>query len=325
MDSTIIAAIIGFLGMIIAAIIGKASKSEEKKKTSQKSGNNRQTARWGFVISIATFALGASTLVLSLLIYLQSNRIDTKEGTLTTGIVVDEPTAAVETSVYSPVPSESTEKVETEYEPPYILPGTTKTFGHFEQDNKDLNGAETIEWIALAQNDNEVLIVSVLGLEAFSYYKGEGASDWENSSIRAWLNGTFYQNAFSAEEKDNIIQETIIQHKNKDYPYCKQGADTLDCVFLLSLEEYTEYIYNNGNIDTECCYGIPSTYVAEKLKADITSETQWWWLRTSSGDNTTACAVTGYGVIDYGFKSIHNTTGMVRPAMWVNADWWDSL
>lgn len=99
--------------MIIAAIIGKATKSENKKKTSQKNGNNRQTARWGFVISIATFALGASTLVLSLLIYLQSNRIDTKEGTLTTGIVVDEPTAAVETSVYSPVPSESTEKVET--------------------------------------------------------------------------------------------------------------------------------------------------------------------------------------------------------------------
>lgn len=98
--------------MIIAAIIGKATKSENK-KTSQKNGNNRQTARWGFVISIATFALGASTLVLSLLIYLQSNRIDTKEGTLTTGIVVDEPTAAVETSVYSPVPSESTEKVET--------------------------------------------------------------------------------------------------------------------------------------------------------------------------------------------------------------------
>lgn len=322
MDSTIIAAIIGFLGMIIAAFIGKASESE--RKTSQNSENNKRTVRWGFAVSIATFLLGASTLVMSLLIYLQSNRVDTNEDALTS-IVVDEPTASVETTEFSSIPNESTEKVETEYEPPYILPGTTKAFGHYEQDNKDLNGAETIEWIALAQNDNEVLIVSVLGLEASSYYKGEGASDWENSSIRAWLNGTFYQNAFSAEEKDNIIQKTIIQHKNKDYPYCKQGADTLDSVFLLSLEEYTEYIYNNGNIDTEYRYGIPSTYVSEKLKADITSETQWWWLRTSSGDNTTACAVTGYGVIDYGFKSIHNTTGMVRPAMWVNADWWDSL
>lgn len=241
----------------------------------------------------------------------------------------------VPTSTETVIPTESETVVlasteidtptEFEAEPPLVLLGTTKKFGHYEQDDIELNGSEAIEWIALTQEEDKVLIISVSGLESLPYYKGEGTSDWKNSSIRAWLNGTFYQTAFSDEEKANIVEETIIQHKNRDFPDCEQGEDTTDNVFLLSLEEYTEYLYKGGNIDVKYRKGIPSIYVAGKLKGDITDNTFWWWLRTSSRYNTTACTVTGHGEIDYGNKSIHSTKGMVRPAMWVKADWWNEL
>ncbi|MGM9660687.1 MAG: DUF6273 domain-containing protein [Faecousia sp.] len=207
--------------------------------------------------------------------------------------------------------------------PPQVLPGSIIKLGHYEQDNRDLNGSEAIEWIALVQEENKVLAISVLGLDSLPYHKGEGPSDWSSSSVRDWLNGSFYQTAFSKEERTHIIETDIVQHKNKDYPACEQGENTTDNVFLLSAEEYIEYLFDNGNIDIKYRDGIPSAYAIEQHVNLSNGTYSWWWLRTSSEYNNAACSVNGKGSINYGQRSIHSTSGMVRPAMWVSADLWN--
>lgn len=47
---------------------------------------------------------------------------------------------------------------DSETDAPNVVPGTIKQLGHYEQDNKEINGTESIEWIALTQDNDEVLI-----------------------------------------------------------------------------------------------------------------------------------------------------------------------
>lgn len=204
-----------------------------------------------------------------------------------------------------------------------ITPGKTFKFGNYEQDNNEVNGAESIKWIALAQENNEVLLISALGLESFPYDQSDQFSDWSNSSLRTWLNGEFYSDAFSDEEKKSILEKELTQHRNNDYPYTDQGEATLDRVFLLSSQEYLTYIHGNGNIRQQDRYGKPSiaakqNYTAEK-KLDLSNNKYcWWWLRTSGKDLDSACCVTAYGELNPGQKDINTIGGLVRPAIWIN-------
>ena len=199
--------------------------------------------------------------------------------------------------------------------------GAIIELGRYEQDGDKSNGAEPIEWIVLAEEDNEALIVSVLGLDTLPYEDSRSSVDWENCSARVWLEDTFYENAFTDEEKRSIAEKEIVQHKNKGYPYSDQGNNTIDHVFLLSAEEYIGYLYDNVAIDAQYREGIPSAYVLQKgidkyeyYKGDRC----WWWLRTSSAYNEKACFVAAMGPSEvYVGYPINKLGGMIRPAMWI--------
>lgn len=211
----------------------------------------------------------------------------------------------------------SEETTETSLEIPYLLPGSTITLGRYEQDNNKANGAEEIQWLVLRQEGDELLLISVLGLDTLPYARGKETSDWEHSAIREWLNTTFYQTAFSAEERAVIVEKTVFQDENEDYPHTRQGNDTLDHVFLLSSREYEEYMKTSNNIALESCYGTPSRYAVKQGASLYNDLYCWWWLRTSSRSNDIACTVSPYGVFDPNSSSIRSTKVMVRPAMWV--------
>lgn len=202
-----------------------------------------------------------------------------------------------------------------------LKPGEIIELGRYEQDGKTTNGAEPIEWLVLAAEDNEVLIVSVLGLETLPYEESQHSVDWENCSSRAWLEESFYENAFTDSEKRSIIEKEVIQHKNKGYPYADQGNNTMDHIFLLSTEEYITYLYDNNDIDPQFREGIPSEYVLQKdiEKYDYhKGERCWWWLRTSSAYNEKACFVAAMGPSEvYVGYPVNKLGGIIRPAMWM--------
>ena len=198
-----------------------------------------------------------------------------------------------------------------------VVPGSLLELGAYEQDNNTVNGAEPIRWLVLARDGNEALVISVLGLDTLPYEDTQKTADWESCSLRAWLNGTFYEEAFSQKDKAQIATKEIVQHPNKGYPSSNQGDNTVDHVFLLSAEEYSAYLYDNETIDAEYQCGTPSEYCKGK-KIDLYNDKYcWWWLRTASKYNQYACNATAYGSLDYGSSGIHDRGGLVRPAMWI--------
>lgn len=294
MDSTIIAAIITAVGAIIAEIIGRWPNSEH-------SGGWRRT-----LVGISRIL---AVILLALMLVIAYN-LGKKSCSTPQPAETTEP---VQTS-------ETTHPAETGKEAIKVPIGSIKKFGSYEQDKKETNGTEDLEWVVLAQEDNRILMVSRSGIEAAKYNYEKSNTDWENSTIRQWLNGTFLDEAFTEEEQAYIVAATIIQHKNRDNPTCDQGKETTDKVFLMSAWEYEAYMCNNGNVAETYRCGTPSKVIRSKveLSNDLYS---WWWLRTSARDGEHACAVTAYGSVNYTSHEV-NAIGMVRPAMWVSAELW---
>lgn len=160
------------------------------------------------------------------------------------------------------------------------------------------------EWIVLDKQDGRTLVISKNVLESRAYHAEGGAVTWENSEIRSYLNGEFYEKKFSAEEKKKIIDTELKNSFNSQYGIAG-GNDTIDKVFLLSLHEAEKYMGSG----VELLRGI-----------DInTGEVTWWHLRSPGEAADVAASVNAIGLIDYHgvFDGVTDPTGGVRPAMWV--------
>ena len=81
--------------------------------------------------------------------------------------------------------------------------GDVITFGKYEQDNDLSNGSEDIEWIVLDKKDGNLLLLSKYGLDTKVVCDNADISyeaTWETSNTRLWLNGDFYDSAFSSDD-----------------------------------------------------------------------------------------------------------------------------
>lgn len=62
------------------------------------------------------------------------------------------------------------------------------------------NGAEQIEWMVLAVEGDEALLLSKYALDTQPYHDVEVDITWEKCTLRTWLNETFLAAAFDAGE-----------------------------------------------------------------------------------------------------------------------------
>ena len=84
--------------------------------------------------------------------------------------------------------------------------GNSVLFGTYEQDDDTDNGPEPIEWIVLDVQDGKALLLSRYGLEQMIDKDSYRSTDsWETCVQREWLNGTFYDSAFTETEKSAIL------------------------------------------------------------------------------------------------------------------------
>ena len=118
--------------------------------------------------------------------------------------------------------------------------GDIVTYGNYEQDGFYSNGEETIEWIVIARDrDNHALLLSRYCLDALPYNEDGGDVTWEDSSIRAWLNGEFLESAFGGDPNGFIC---TTECKTKDGRSGTDGGEnTMDRIFLLAVDEVTQY------------------------------------------------------------------------------------
>lgn len=126
-------------------------------------------------------------------------------------------------------------------------------YGRYEQDRRDSNGSEPVEWIVIAKEDDRMLLMSacVLDTHIFSTSARDNMC-WADSDLRIWLNEQFYSNVFSEEEKKEVLLSKL---RNEEYQSWTQTYvsektdDSEDYVFLLSIQEAEEYLDFDASFD----------------------------------------------------------------------------
>lgn len=173
---------------------------------------------------------------------------------------------------------------------------------------------EPIEWIVLTVKDDRVLLLSKYALACKKYNDTYTSVTWENSSLRHWLNTIFINDAFNNEEQEKII-DAVLNNSNNLMFNTLGGNDTVDKVFLLSIEDVEEYLKNFSK-----CSCHPSKYSINNNVWIGENDCCYQWLR-GSGDcqESVACIRDGGGVTNYGVDVDTETNG-VRVALWLKID-----
>ena len=139
------------------------------------------------------------------------------------------------------------------------------------------------------------------------YWVGEGLFNegtqtgvtWEESSVRAWLNGEYYNSTFSDAEKHLIMETEVVTPDNTTLKakgiIIPGGNPTKDKLFLLSSDEAGKYFKNNDERE------LPNPH-------SIFNKS--WLLRTNH------TCVDGSGNIYTGYS--HKVREAIRPAMRVD-------
>lgn len=152
--------------------------------------------------------------------------------------------------------------------------------------NADPDVASHIEWLVIKREEGMALVVSESALEYLPFDTG-GNSAWTNSSLRSWLNGEFYQSAFTDEEKALIVSAG--------------NGGSEDKVFLLSCDEaatmFTRAVSPNKSTAT----------IYTQLKIPKGNELYCWQkdgFFSESGTDSIPCS----------------DPGLIFPAMWIKIE-----
>ena len=160
--------------------------------------------------------------------------------------------------------------------------------------------------IAVDAKNERVLLLADSVLDDMKMYLDGPGSTWKDSSIRAYLNGEFYNDAFSDAEKEDIAAVSI-SNKAAERSDRSDDAATVDSVFLLSEEEVLLYLPNE---EDRLVISIQGTGYAE------------WWLRTSCWDEddevSTFLLIWDDGRLDTTGGLSTNIRKYVRPALWLD-------
>ena len=197
--------------------------------------------------------------------------------------------------------------------------GDTILFGTYEQDNNSFNGKENIEWIVVAKEDNKLLVISDKALDCKQYNTSYADVTWEGSSLRKWINGTFLNVAFSAEEQAQIQNTSVSADKNPKYS-TNPGNATTDKVFLLSITEAEKYFTTDES--RKCAptaYAeAQGAYTSDSNKTAFSETTCSWWMRSPGSYQNWAAFVYNDGSIYCSGDYVLTNLVCVRPALWLN-------
>ena len=194
--------------------------------------------------------------------------------------------------------------------------GKTVTFGSYEQDNNPNNGQEPIEWIVLDAQGESRLLISKYALDAHAYNSTYTDITWEKCTLRDWLNNSFLNEAFSANEKKAILTTSVDNSKSQGYSRYRAngGNNTEDQIFLLSYTEAWKYFASDSSRTCK-----PTAYAkAQGAYVNDSNGNCWWWLRSPGNGQDFAAFVNTSGSGRYNGVNLSNSA--VRPAFWINLE-----
>ena len=197
----------------------------------------------------------------------------------------------------------------------FSVEGNIVKFGKYEQDGDTSNGDEALEWIVLKYEDGKALLTTRYCIDCKQYKNDYGAVTWESSEIRTWLNSRFIEKTFSNDERGKIIDTEVAPTPNPKFK-TKAGNITADKVFLLSTDEFDEYLEGG-----EYAIGYTTQYARDRgVQSGPMSGTSVCWLRTPGESLVYVSTVSYVGELNLmGVYSYSSSCG-IRPAMWVKAN-----
>lgn len=189
-----------------------------------------------------------------------------------------------------------------------ITVGEHYTFGTYEQDNDESNGAEPLEWRVLAVEDGRALLITEKLIDCKPYNETWSNVTWKTCTLRQWLNDDFLHTAFSYGEQSKIATVTNQNPDNSSYGI-KGGNETQDKIFALSIDEANNYFSSD-----EDRIGYATSYSKTYVWANDSS---WWWLRSPGDRSLSAAYVDGVGSVSLLGYDVYSNLFAVRPALWL--------
>lgn len=191
---------------------------------------------------------------------------------------------------------------------------------------------EPLSWRILDPSEGYVMCNQIIDSQAYQnfiyyngseYYNSEAcenyASDWVTSSLRQWLNNSFYKTAFSEEEKEQIGTSHL---ENKStYSSTYDSADTYDKIFLISYYDAANsaYGFDSSSDANDAARQLKGTDYAKCQGLYVSSSydgPSWWRLRSPNNSYGATEVVLGGWV--YGYCGAGDTDGGVVPAFKFN-------
>ena len=202
--------------------------------------------------------------------------------------------------------------------------GDLVSFGTYEQDNNLNNGPEPITWSVLEIKDGKAMLISKYGLDAMRYNtRKEDSVQWENCSMRAWLNGTFLNTSFSDAERSAIALTEVDngEQQHYDHYYGYGWKNTQDYIYILSYDEAFNVYFLNDAV-RRCA---PTDFAIANGASTGTNKVDGraagpWWLRSKGrfADGYASCVLQSGSYEDIERANVDAGDMAVRPVLWVN-------
>ena len=187
--------------------------------------------------------------------------------------------------------------------------GDTVQFGKYAQTGSGKDQTP-IEWTVLANKNGKALLLSKYILEVKPFNNTEIMIEWQDSTLRKWMNGSFFNTALSDSEKVLVESAQKNMQINED--------DRRDKFFLLSYNDMQNssygFVSKTGPDPTRRAKGTEYA-IAQGLQADFGMFASWWIL-DKRNSYIPAGHVDENGAL-YGGSNKYHYYG-IRPACWVN-------
>ena len=185
-------------------------------------------------------------------------------------------------------------------------PSRTVKLGRYPQNG---NTPEPIEWIVLAEFRGRLFVISKYVLERRVFDESDKNVKWRDCSLRKWLNGDFYDKAFSPEEKKRIaVSRVTCVDREADMKGPMETTVTEDKIFIPTKHETEIFFYEDRT-----CKATPHARDGKLLVHPEQGFSPWWLRGRTVGPSM------AYQILGYTFEKPNTDFVGVRPMMWITA------
>lgn len=186
-----------------------------------------------------------------------------------------------------------------------------------------------IKWRILDVDGDTLTLISDKILMSMVYaFKTEAS--WENSFVRNYLNESFFNTAFTEDEKSAILKSKVKNKSNDYYDMVSSGNDTEDYIFIPSNEEVfstdtaAKYGFHEGSGVDDPTKRFRSTIYAKYMGAwwspvDNYKGNSFWFMRTNGYSESFVTYICDFGYIYDRGTSIAQKGAGILPMMKIDA------